>query len=66
MPNLDGFGVVRKLRESPASQSLPVIALTANAMQGDRERVLAAGFTSYIAKPVSLSALRKEIEGLLV
>ncbi len=43
----------------------PVMALTASAMQGDRERALALGFTAYITKPIRLAALRSEVERLL-
>jgi CheY-like chemotaxis protein len=66
MPALDGFGVVRELRLDPQFAATPVLALTASAMQGDRERALAAGFTSYISKPISLKTLRSEIERLLI
>jgi two-component system cell cycle response regulator DivK len=44
----------------------PVMALTASAMQGDRERALSAGFTAYIAKPIQLSFLRSEVARLLL
>jgi len=62
MPVLDGFGVLEELKLDQRFAATPIIALTASAMQGDRERALSAGFTSYIAKPMSLSALRGEIE----
>jgi CheY-like chemotaxis protein len=65
MPNLDGFGVVREIRLDPELASTPVMALTASAMQGDRDLALSAGFTSYIAKPIQLSLLRKEVERML-
>src|SRR5580704_385566 len=65
MPGLDGFGVVREIRLDRDLASTPVMALTASAMQGDRERALAAGFTSYIAKPIPLSILRSEVERML-
>jgi CheY-like chemotaxis protein len=65
MPHLDGFGVIEELRRDPRFANTPVIALTASAMMGDRERALAAGFTGYIAKPIRLSALRTEVERLL-
>jgi CheY-like chemotaxis protein len=65
MPHLDGFGVVQELRRSEQFAATPVVALTASAMQGDRERALAAGFTGYISKPIPLSALRSEVERLL-
>jgi len=65
MPGLDGFGVIKELRLDPQFEKTPVVALTASAMQGDRQRALSAGFTGYIPKPVSLKALRAEVERLL-
>jgi len=65
MPGLDGFGVIKELRLDPQFEKTPVVALTASAMQGDRQRALSAGFTGYITKPVSLKALRAEVERLL-
>lgn len=65
MPGLDGFGVMEALRQDARYLSLPVVALTASAMQGDRERALAAGFVDYMTKPISLSVLRNRLLGLL-
>jgi len=65
MPRLDGFGVIAALRREDEFAAVPVMALTASAMIGDRERALAAGFTGYIAKPIRLAALRDEVERLL-
>ena len=61
LPGLDGFAVLRRLRQDPQFQGLSVVAVTAYAMQGDREKVLAAGFDGYISKPVHPSALREQI-----
>src|SRR5262245_27566282 len=61
MPNLDGYGALKLIRTDPRFANLPVVALTANAMQGDREKALSAGFTSYISKPVKLALLRTEV-----
>ena len=65
MPGLDGFGVIEKLRRLKQFAATPIIALTASAMMGDRERAMAAGFTGYITKPIRLEALRAEVERLL-
>jgi two-component system cell cycle response regulator DivK len=65
MPGLDGFGVIEEIRRDPDLAATPVMALTASAMQGDRERALSAGFTAYIAKPIPLSMLRSEVKRLL-
>jgi CheY-like chemotaxis protein len=65
MPGLDGFQVIEKLRGVEGFSSIPIIALTASAMMGDRERAMAAGFTGYITKPIRLDALRAEVERLL-
>jgi CheY-like chemotaxis protein len=65
MPVLDGFGTIRKIREDPRFRSLPVLAVTAYAMQGDREKILSAGFDGYISKPLNPAALEKELERLL-
>ena len=62
MPLLDGFGVIRELRNDDRFVSLPVVAVTASAMVGDRERVIAAGFDSYIAKPIDLCAVEEQVE----
>jgi CheY-like chemotaxis protein len=65
MPRLDGFGVIQALRLEEQFALTPVMALTASAMQGDRERALSAGFTAYIAKPIQLKMLRSEVQRLL-
>jgi CheY-like chemotaxis protein len=65
MPRMDGFGVITELRRDESFAKTPIIALTASAMMGDRERAMAAGFTGYITKPIRPSALRDEVERLL-
>jgi len=66
MPGMDGLEATRRLRTDPNFRTTPIIALTALAMQGDRERCLAAGATDYLAKPVSLKKLVQMIEEYLL
>jgi CheY-like chemotaxis protein len=65
MPVLDGFAVLRAIRENPRLAALPVLAVTAYAMQGDRERVLSSGFDGYLSKPINATLLAEELERLL-
>lgn len=57
LPEMDGTEVLRRIRADETLRDLPVIALTANAMAGDREKYLAAGFDDYVAKPIVDEAL---------
>jgi PAS domain S-box-containing protein len=66
LPGMDGLEATRKLRADPTLRTIPIIALTALAMPGDRERCLAAGATDYVTKPVSLKKLAQMIEGYLL
>ena len=65
LPVLDGWAATRKLKDSPETRSIPVIALTAHAMAGDRERALEAGCDDYDTKPVEFSRLLEKIEAQL-
>jgi CheY-like chemotaxis protein len=65
MPVLDGFAVVRKIREDPRLVSLPVVAVTAYAMQGDREKIMNSKFDGYLSKPINSRSLVEELDRLL-
>lgn len=65
MPVLDGYATVRRIRENADMAALPVLAVTAYAMQGDRERILSSGFDGYLSKPVNPLLLHQELERLL-
>ncbi len=62
LPILDGWEATRALRANPATQSIPVIALTAHAMEGERSKALAAGCDDFYTKPVDLPRLLEKIE----
>jgi two-component system, sensor histidine kinase and response regulator len=57
MPVMDGFAATRKIRENPANTNLPIIAMTANAMVGDKEKCLGAGMNDFIAKPIDVDQM---------
>jgi CheY-like chemotaxis protein len=57
MPEMDGYQTMREIRKDPRYTTLPILALTAKAMKGDRDKCLAAGASDYIAKPVNTNEL---------
>ena len=61
MPVLDGYEATRRLRRQPQWHDLPVIAMTANAMVGDREKALAAGMNDHIAKPINVDEMYRTL-----
>ena len=65
LPVLDGWEATRILKTFPATETIPIIALTAHAMAGDRDKALAAGCNDYDTKPVEFSRLMGKIEALL-
>lgn len=65
LPVIDGWEATRQLKASPETQAIPVIALTAHAMAGDREKALEAGCDDYDTKPIELPRLLAKMEALL-
>lgn len=65
LPRMDGLEATRQLKNSPATAHLPIIALTAHAMKGDRERILAAGCDGYVTKPIDTRGFTSEVARFL-
>jgi CheY-like chemotaxis protein len=65
LPGVDGYGVAKALKSDPAFANVPVVAVTALAMVGDREKILAAGFDGYITKPIDPQLVVTEIDAFL-
>ncbi len=65
LPKMDGWEVTRRLKADPATHQLPIIALTAHAMAGDRDKCLAAGCDDYDTKPIEFSRLLDKVQTLL-
>ena len=65
LPKMDGFEIVRQLKAAPALEKVPIVAVTALAMVGERERLLAAGFDAYIGKPIDPETFAADLEALI-
>lgn len=65
LPGIDGWEVTRRLKNAPETRAIPIIALTAHAMTGDRDDALAAGCDGFVAKPIDFDELLATIEALL-
>ena len=65
LPGMDGWEALRRIRADEASRAVPVVAVTAHAMVGDRERALAAGFDGYMSKPIDASTFGDTVAGFL-
>lgn len=65
LPGIDGTEALRQIRAGESTRSVPVVAVTAFAMDDDRERALASGFDGYVEKPISVRALPQQVEDFL-
>jgi CheY-like chemotaxis protein len=65
LPTMDGYEAARQMKELPTLQGVPIIAVTAFAMVGDRDKILARGFDGYIAKPITPERFVSEVEGFI-
>ena len=65
LPGIDGMEALRRLRESPRTADIPVVAVTAQAMKQDRERALTAGFNGYVEKPITVRAFPDQVRRFL-
>jgi two-component system cell cycle response regulator DivK len=65
MPDIDGYTLTTHLKAKPGLRHVPIIALTANVMKGDRERTLEAGCDGYIQKPIDVDALPRQVKQFL-
>ena len=65
MPDMDGYTLTAKIKSMPGFERVPILALTANVMRGDKEKTLEAGCDGYIQKPLDIDQLTKEIERFL-
>ena len=65
LPGMDGYEVTRKMRDNPETKELPVIAVTAYALKGDKEKAMDAGCDGYMSKPINTRELPKMVENLI-
>jgi two-component system cell cycle response regulator DivK len=65
MPDMDGYTLTAKIKTTPGFERVPILALTANVMRGDKEKTLEAGCDGYIQKPLDIDQLLREIERFL-
>jgi two-component system, cell cycle response regulator len=65
LPDMDGIEVARRLKQDPVLQAVPLVAVTAFAMVGDRDRLLAAGFDGYLSKPIDPETFVRDVESFL-
>lgn len=66
MPEMDGWGMLQELKQDRSTLDIPIIALTAHAMVGDRERAIMAGFHNYLTKPLTPATFMKDLLVLLM
>jgi len=65
LPEIDGYELAKRFRDTPGLQQVPILAVTANVMKGDRERTLAAGCDGYIQKPIDIDRLPEQVKTAL-
>ena len=65
LPEIDGYDLAKRFRDTPGLQHVPILAITANVMRGDRERTLEAGCDGYIQKPIDVDQLPKQVRAAL-
>jgi two-component system, cell cycle response regulator DivK len=65
LPKLDGYEVAKRLKSMEEFQEIPIIAFTAHAMKGDREKVIVAGFEGYISKPINVRELPEQVRSFI-
>lgn len=65
IPKIDGYEVAKRLKSQEEFKDIPIVALTAHAMKGDREKVIVAGFEGYISKPINVRELPEQVRSYL-